>query len=217
MKKAYLLLSGCGNRDGSEIHEAVLCMLSLEKNNISYQCIGPDIPQARVINHYTGTPESAPRQAIVEAARIARGNIIPIEKADANNADLLVIPGGLGAAMTLSTYAKAKENASVLSSVNSLIQAFYSAQKPIVATCIGPVLLALSLRNKNIAITLGTSSDDAAWLTQMGMDAKACSSDSFVLDEKHKIATTPAYMEQTSPYVMWKGIDGAITAAATLS
>ena len=31
-----VLLSGCGVYDGSEIHESVLTLLSLEENNIKY-------------------------------------------------------------------------------------------------------------------------------------------------------------------------------------
>ena len=62
--------------DGAEINEAVLTLLSLEQQGASYQCFAPDMDQMHVINHLTGEPaEGETRNVLVEAARIARGNI----------------------------------------------------------------------------------------------------------------------------------------------
>ncbi len=41
MTKAYVLLSGCGSRDGSEIHEATLSLLALDQHHVAVQCIAP--------------------------------------------------------------------------------------------------------------------------------------------------------------------------------
>jgi enhancing lycopene biosynthesis protein 2 len=217
MKKACVLFSGCGCRDGTEIHESVLSLLSLDNHQIQYQCIGLDIPQATVIDHWRSLPEKSSRNSIVEAARIARGKITPIEEADISDADFLIIPGGLGAATTLCTYAKQKENAVVLPAVQQLVLSFFTAKKPIVAICISPALVALCLKNKTVLrLTLGTNPSDLDWLSRMGMVPISCSSDSWVVDADHRIISTPAYMEQTTIAKVWKGIDGAINAACSL-
>jgi enhancing lycopene biosynthesis protein 2 len=214
MTKAFLLLSGCGNRDGSEIHEATLAYLSLEQHGVEVQCIAPDMPQARVVDHAHSRAESVPRNALTEAARIARGNILPLTSVLPTQADLLVMPGGLGAATTLSTFLDNKEHASVLPDVQGLIEGFYTAKKPIVAICIAPVLIALTFAHKKaITLTLGTSPDLLSFLTTCGMTAVPCTSDRFVADEENRVVSTPAYNERVTISTIWKGVDGAISAA----
>ncbi len=217
MTKAYVLLSGCGSRDGSEIHEATLSLLALDQHHVAVQCIAPDILQTRVFDHYKGAPESSSRRALVEAARIARGNIIPLDMASVADADLLVIPGGLGAVTTLCTYFEHKEQATILPEVQALIKAFYDAKKPIVAICISPVLVALTFKNTvPIKLTLGTTPALLSFLQSMGMEPISCTSDTCVTDTTHRIISTPAYNEPVSIATVWKGIQGAIDAALSL-
>ena len=54
MKKFAVILSGCGHRDGSEIHEAVTLLLSLDQHHCEYQCFAPNRSQHDVVNHLTG-------------------------------------------------------------------------------------------------------------------------------------------------------------------
>jgi enhancing lycopene biosynthesis protein 2 len=217
MKKAYVLLSGCGSQDGSEIHESVMCLLALDFHGFSAQCIAPSGLQATVVNHLTSSAESQPRQAIVEAARIARGKILPLEQIQ-DTADILVIPGGLGAATTLCSYAKDSTNATVLPEVRKVVLDHIKNKKPIVATCIAPTILAICLKNLGeVTLTLGTDPEDISWLRHMGMNPVACNSDQYALDTLYRIVTTPAYMEQTTLAMMWKGIEGAIRSAATFT
>jgi hypothetical protein len=42
---------------------------------------------------------------LIEAARIARGAILPIAQASINDLDALIVPGGFGAAKNLSSFA----------------------------------------------------------------------------------------------------------------
>jgi len=78
MKNIAVVLSGCGVFDGSEIHEAVLTLLALSKNEISYECFAPDKEQSEVVNHLTRKPTNETRNVLVESKRIARGNIKPL-------------------------------------------------------------------------------------------------------------------------------------------
>lgn len=70
----------------------------------------PDIEQTSVVNHVTRKPDNCPgRNALVEAARLARGCIKPLCECEACTHGALVIPGGYGAARTLYVCMKIKE------------------------------------------------------------------------------------------------------------
>lgn len=218
MKKAYLLLSGCGSRDGSEIHEATLSLLALDRHGIAVQCIAPDIPQSRVVNHYKGSVDaSSSRNAIVESARIARGHVITLENASPQDADLLIMPGGLGAVTTLSTYLEEKEKATLLPEVQNLIQTMHTAKKPIIAICISPVLIALTFQGRyRIKLTLGTDPSLLSFLQMLGMEALPCFGDSCVVDAEHRVISTPAYNEPVTIATIWKGISSSVEAALSM-
>jgi len=53
MAKVAVCLSGCGVFDGSEIHEAVLTLLALDRAGAKYVCCAPNMDQAVVVNHLT--------------------------------------------------------------------------------------------------------------------------------------------------------------------
>ena len=100
-----MILSGCGNKDGAEIHESVMTLWAIHKHGADYQCFAPDIPQHHVLNFITDQEMDEERNVLVEAARIARGNIRDLAEYKADNFDALVIPGGLGVAKNLSSFA----------------------------------------------------------------------------------------------------------------
>jgi enhancing lycopene biosynthesis protein 2 len=53
MSKIGVLLSGCGVYDGTEIHEAVLTLLALDRAGAEIICMAPNIDQYHVVNHIT--------------------------------------------------------------------------------------------------------------------------------------------------------------------
>ncbi len=217
MTKAFLLLSGCGNRDGSEIHEATLAFLALDQRSVEVQCIAPDMPQKMVVDHFHSKQEHTSRHVIVESARIARGKIIPLDSASVSDADLLVIPGGLGAVTTFCTYFEKGIEATIIPEVKNLIDSFLLAKKPIVAICISPVLIALTRANTDsIKLTLGTNPALLSFLKNKGMEPVSCNSDSYVSDLVQRVVSTPAYNESVTISVVWKGIQGAIDAALSM-
>ena len=71
-------MAGCGAQDGSEIHESVLTLLSLDR--IGAVSVAPEIDQLHVVNHLSNHKMNATRNVILEAARIARGNILPMNR-----------------------------------------------------------------------------------------------------------------------------------------
>ncbi|MFW5753378.1 MAG: isoprenoid biosynthesis glyoxalase ElbB, partial [Marinilabiliaceae bacterium] len=104
-KKIAVVLSGCGVYDGAEIHESVLTLLAIAKAGAEYEIFAPDMEQRHVVNHLNGEEMEQSRNVLVEAARIARGDIKPLSEFKAGNFDALMFPGGFGAAKNLSSFA----------------------------------------------------------------------------------------------------------------
>ncbi|HSV29987.1 MAG TPA: isoprenoid biosynthesis glyoxalase ElbB, partial [Candidatus Omnitrophota bacterium] len=130
-----VVLSGCGVFDGSEIHEAVLTLLAIDRAGGGYQCFAPDIAQRDVVNHLTQQQMAESRNVLVEAARIARGRIKPLSAFDASQFDVLIFPGGFGAAKNLSSFAVDGPDCSVDPEVERAVKAMAAAKKPIGALC----------------------------------------------------------------------------------
>ncbi|WP_448215508.1 isoprenoid biosynthesis glyoxalase ElbB [Endozoicomonas sp. 2B-B] len=205
-KKVAVILSGSGVFDGSEIHEAVLTLLSLDRCGASYQCFAPDIPQHHVINHVTGEEMEEGRNVLVEAARIARGEIRPLEELKAEDFDALILPGGFGAAKNLSDFAFSGSELKVQSGVSFAVKSFAEAEKPVGLMCISPAI-AGRIFGEGVLATIGNDVETAAALEQTGVKHVECAVDDIVVDDRHKLVTTPAYMIARSISEAAVGID----------
>ncbi len=196
MAKVGVILSGCGVYDGSEIHEAVITLLALDRAGAEVVMMAPDVEFA-VVNHLTGEPvEGATRSVLEESARIARGNITDIKKIKAADLDALMIPGGFGAAKNLCDFAFTGPECEVNPEVARLVKEIVAARKPLAAVCIAPALVARVLGSENLShqLTIGTDKDVAAALTTMGATHVACPVEELVIDKENKIISSPAYM-----------------------
>jgi len=189
-----VILSGCGFKDGAEIHESVLTLLALDRAGADVLCFAPDIAQAKVVNHLTGDDAAETRNVLVESARIARGEIRDVKDADAAALDALILPGGFGAAMNLCNFAEKGAEADVNEDVARLVRAVHAAGKPIGAICIAPALIACVLGKDAPTLTIGTDEGTAAALEACGAHHQACPVDEMVVDTQQRIVTTPAYM-----------------------
>lgn len=218
MKKIAVLLNGAGNRDGSEIHEAVLTLLAIEESGATWDAIALNRDQASVINHATGKPETHEhRNMLIESARIARGRIKDLTQANISDYDALIIPGGSGTAKNLCDFASSGAKMTVDPAVTEWILSFQNMGKPIGAICIAPILLAKIFGSKKIKLTLGTQDNDAAKAaTTMGATHVACSSLDIVVDDRLNIVTTPAYMYDTDIKSVATGIRKLVHAILAL-
>lgn len=192
-KKIAVVLSGCGVYDGSEIHESILVLLRLSQLGIDYQCLAPDIDQMHVINHLTGQEMPETRNVLTEAARIARGNILDIAKANPADYRAAIFPGGFGAAKNLCNFAVKGSDMTLNPDVATFARAIHAAHKPIGLICIAPAMAPL-LFGKGTQCTIGTDPDTAAAIEAMGGKHKDCTVYQFVVDEEKNIFSTPAYM-----------------------
>lgn len=193
-EKVGVLLSGCGVFDGTEIHEAVLTLLALDRAGAEIICLAPNMDQLHVINHLTQEETGEKRNVLVESARIARGEIKDLQDIQASDLDALIIPGGFGAAKNLSDFAVKGPKALVHPEVSRILRQMAAAGKPIGALCIAPVTLTKALSDKEPQVTIGNDKGTAAAIEAMGGRHMDCSVDMIHLDPKNKIVTTPAYM-----------------------
>ena len=191
-KRFAVILSGCGNKDGAEIHESVMTLWAIHKHGAEYQCFAPDIPQHHVLNFITGQEMAESRNVLVESARIARGNIRNLKEYKAADYDGLIIPGGLGVAKNLSTFAFDGPGCSVNEDVARAVRETAAQQKPIGALCIAPAIVAKILGN--VTVTIGQDPGTASALAKMGASHKKTTHGEIAIDNAHKIVTTPCYM-----------------------
>jgi enhancing lycopene biosynthesis protein 2 len=210
------VLSGCGVYDGSEIHEAVLTLLAVNRAGAQAVCFAPDKPQLHVINHLSGDEMLEKRNVLVESARIARGNIQPLSLADADRLDALIVPGGFGAAKNLSNFANEGAECRVDENLCELTREMYKAHKPIGFICISPALLP-KIIDQPVRLTIGNDPDLGEVIDAMGGEPVVCPADDIVVDLENKIVTTPAYMLAGSIGEVAKGIDKLVSRVLDLA
>ena len=198
-----VLLSGCGYLDGAEIHEVVCTLLALNEIGAESVCIAPD-QVFDVIDHLTGEPTSEQRNVLVESARIARGEIRDLKGVNAEGLDALILPGGFGVAKNLSDFARQGAQMVVQPDVGKLITAVHSAGKPIGVICIAPAIASKLI--PGVTLTIGSDSETASALEEMGSVHCDCPVTEVVVDKERKVVSTPAYMLGPWVYDVYKGI-----------
>lgn len=212
-KKAAVVLSGCGVFDGTEIYEAAIAVLNIEKCGGEVEFFAPEnMPQAHVVNHAKGeVEENAKRSVFEESARIARGKITPLSKFKPENFDALIFPGGFGAAKNLSSFAFDSADCKVDSEVASAIKAALEAKIKMGFICISPVIAAKVISN-NIQLTIGTDAATMEALKKMGASPLECDAKNFVKDETLPVYSTPAFMMTEKVSEIDEGIGKMISA-----
>lgn len=218
--KVLVLLSGSGVYDGSEIHESVFTLLALDQVGAKYQCIAPNKNQLHVINHLTGEVMEESRNVMVESARIARGNVLDIATINSLEYDALVIPGGFGAAKNLNLWAVSGPQGEIDTNVKSLILEIVKNQKPIVALCMGPTVVAKALEGSEFmaTLTVGTDSEPSPYdikaisegMNSIGAKAEMKTIREISIDNNLKIITAPCYMMEANISEVYENIKLAI-------
>jgi len=214
-KQTAIILSGCGVYDGAEIHEAILTMLAIAKQNADYTIFAPDIEQHHVINHLKGEETTEKRNVLVEASRIARGDIKALSDYRVQDFDALFIPGGFGAAKNLSSFAFDGANCTIEKETERAIIETHSAKKPIGALCITPALIAKVL--KDVKVTIGQDKATAEAIEQMGSTHANSNHGEVIIDEANKLATTPCYMLDANLVQIADGADNIVKAVLNMA
>ena len=210
MKNVAVILSGCGFLDGAEITEAISTLIAIGQHGGKYKVFAPNKDVAET-NHLTQKPTGQNRNALQEAARIARGDIQPLENLQAQEFDALAFPGGFGAALHLCNFAEKGSGGEIDPQVARVVKEFHDSGKPIAAICIAPAIMGLALGKKGVNVTIGEDQGTAAELEKTGAKHSNCAVEKYVVDHSHKVITTPAYMYGTAkPHQIFEGVSGAI-------
>jgi enhancing lycopene biosynthesis protein 2 len=205
MAKIGVILSGCGFKDGAEIHESVITLLCLDQAGAAYQCMAPN-KSLDVVDHLADKAAGQSRNVLVEAARIARGEILDLSKVNAADYDAFILPGGFGAAKNLSTFAFDGPTCDVDKNVSRVLKEAHAAGKPIGFICIAPAIAARLFGEKKVKVTIGHDKGTGDAINKTGAVHVECDVDGIVVDEANKIVTTPAYMEAKSIKEAYAGI-----------
>ncbi|HLV43137.1 MAG TPA: isoprenoid biosynthesis glyoxalase ElbB [Brumimicrobium sp.] len=224
--KIGVLLSGCGVNDGSEIHETVFTLLAIAEAGHEAVCIGINKDQHHVINHLTGEEQKDTRNMMVEAARIARGEITDIKDISPADLDVLIIPGGAGSAKNLTDWAFNGPEGTILPEVKLLIVNMLNVGKPIVALCVSPVVVAKALQGSDIKsfMTIGSDQAESPYdikgfvegLTKAGVSTTMKLADEINIDRVNKIVTAPCYMMKSDLITLRNNIANAVNAGIEL-
>jgi enhancing lycopene biosynthesis protein 2 len=147
MARIGVLLSGCGRYDGTEIHEAVLAVLALDRRGARAEFLAPSSVRAETVDHASGQiVEGELRAVLTEAARLARGRIVPLPEARSSLLGGLVIPGGQGIARNLMRgVAEPGRRREVEPEVAELLRSMIEQRKPIGAISLGGSLVSTML------------------------------------------------------------------------
>lgn len=210
MKNIAVILSGCGFLDGAEITEAISTLIAIGQHGAEYRVFAPN-KDVEETNHLTKKPTGQKRNALQEAARIARGDIQPLEQLQAKDFDALAFPGGFGAALHLCNFAEKGSGGQIDPQVARVIKEFSDSHKPIAAICISPAIMALALGSKGVNLTIGNDAGTASELEKTGAKHQNCAVEKYVVDRSNKVITTPAYMYgKAKPHQIFEGVSGAI-------
>lgn len=221
-----VLLHGSGVYDGTEIHESVLTLLAIREAGHQYHCIAPNAKQFHVVNHLTGEAVDEERNVLVESARIARGEITDLAKADLNAFDALVMPGGFGTAKSFTQWAFNGPDGPIRDDIRNLVLHFLKSGKPIAALCMSPTTLAKAVEGTEYhpLLTVGTSAKESPYdiaaisrgMESIGSKVQMQHVGGIVTDAKLKIVTAPCYMMKADIVEVNRNIRQAIDAMLKL-
>lgn len=209
MPKIGVALAGCGANDGAEIHESVITLLALDRAGAEVLIMAPDMDQFHVINHFNGEVMEPARNILIEASRIARGDIIPVETVKGEDLDALIFPGGTGMAKNIFDYSMTGPNCTVINDVERLVREILESGKPLGAICIAPVMVSKVLQNmgRTGKLTGGFNKSISKDIQSMGIHTEEVGAAGIVVDQENNIVSTPAYVEARSIKETAEGIE----------
>ncbi len=206
-----VLLYGAGMMDGSEVQEAVLTLLALDRAGAQVVPIAPSGAQAEVVNHQTGAAVTGEqRNMLVESARISHGGVVPLESVQPEDLDALVIPGGLGFVKSVTTFGKDGAAFRHDVALGQLLTELHRQRKPLGFLCITPILAARLFGAERPRLTIGADAGMMALIEDMGARAVPATAEEVVVDADARIVSSPAYMVGPSVGHVAVGISKAV-------
>lgn len=214
--KFSIVLSGCGQFDGSETHEVVLTLLSLSQNKIEWDAFAPDIEQSQVFNHLKNEiQQDEKRQVLDESARLVRGRVKSITNANISDYDAVIFPGGFGAVSNLCNWGTKGMDFDFNPDVEKFIIAAKNHNKPMGFICIAPVMIPKIFSKSKL--TIGNDPDISKKIELCGATHINCNALDVVVDYQNKVVSTPANMVAKGIDEVYQGIYKLVQALRNLA
>ena len=118
--------------------------------------------------------------------------------------------GGFGGAKNLSDFAVNGTEATVNPHVSRLVGEMMTAGKPVGFICITPAVAAkifFEAEIKGVSLTIGSDEGTAGAIETLGSNHITCPVTDIVVDEDHKVVSSPAYMENATISKVAEGIE----------
>jgi len=195
-----LLLSGCGFYDGTDVAEAVLSALALERAGARAVYVSPEVDQMHTVDHLTGSEVEGERRNVAsESARLARGRLKSLDEIAAVHLAALIIPGGHGAVKNLMTnFARLGERREVLPGVRDLMASLAQRRAPIGS------------------ISLGRAVVQAFLDEPLSQDDMHLSAGEILVDEERRLVFTPGFLTGASLPEVATGIEKMVAAVLSM-
>jgi enhancing lycopene biosynthesis protein 2 len=197
MGSLAVILSGCGNLDGSDVWEVSLLSYHLHGKGRSPVFFAPDAEQKDVVDHFSGVSVPEKRNVLSESARISWGGIREIEKLSGRDVDGIILPGGGGAAKNLADLLGGEKNEYLKPKpeLQRITREIYRRRKPIAACGLSVLLVASALRDileTPLTLTIGKDPTLIRQIEGMGAVHVLSRGKEVVMDSEHKLVTTAA-------------------------
>ncbi len=220
--KVALILAGCGQMDGSEIHETLMTLLALSQEKMEWEAFAPNIPQTVVINHLTGEVDaSSHRNVMEESARLTRGKISPLSelfsmlKKPSHGLDAIIVPGGYGAAIHLCNFKDKGFEFTFEPQVEATFLEAKAQQLPMGFICIAPVMIPRIYPNSTL--TIGNDPALIEQIEALRCVHQRCTGTEVCVDRVNRVVSTPANMVSPSLTELHQGILALVKALQTLA
>ncbi len=131
MKCIGIYLSGTGSLDGSDVFPTVLVYELLQEAGFEPIAVGRDVQQGEVLNHRTAQSEPGSRNAMDEAARMVRGDIVDMRDVTTEDLHAAVLVGGGGSLSTWTDFHERGKDCRVTERLKFHLMEFYEDDRPI--------------------------------------------------------------------------------------
>jgi enhancing lycopene biosynthesis protein 2 len=229
MNNFAVILSGCGNLDGSDLWEVVLLSYYLNKKGKNPVFFALDEEQKEVVDHVTQTAAQESRNVLKESARIAWGGIKDMKALSGKDVDGLLLPGGYGVVKNLvhriqvrtdflgepeNEYLKPKPE------LQRIIREIYRRKKPIGACGLASLLVASALREiveTPLTLTIGKEPELIKQIEEMGAVHVLSKGTEAVMDSEHRLVSAPANLLKLKPVELASSIENLISGILELT
>lgn len=218
-KRFAIILAGCGHLDGAEITEASALNIALSKAGFDITFYAPNREQLDTVDHLTGNNITPNRNILAEAARIARGDIFPIESLDIDQFDGIAMAGGFGVIKNFTNFLEKREHATLVEDIGLKLKEAIVKKVPIIAICAAPMALAIALKELEITdatITFGYEENAGNFLPALQaweVDHIETDIDEAYCDENYRLITSGAYMKgDSTAYEIFLGAEACVAA-----